>query len=460
MMKFINLLLLYSGSNLTLKKHILNIILILTMVPANNLAQEAEIYGAPMKSAGSWELSSLFDISGLALEQYPHFFTIFNARWDSVSQNEKGWINIEKSRGIADVSAYGAYARSFFICHDPLNYSFSIEFSEEISIFLNGKFILHKENNNEIPSGPIEIEAITRRGLNELFVFIISRSQDWKFRILSSPLLVPLYSDHSRSSIVWETEASLLTPESVIYDPENDIYYVSNYDYMYYTKGYPTGYISKVSSDGRILEKEWIRGLFAPTGMCVVANRLYIVVRNGVVVVGTRKGNYITHYDIPDAVFLNDATADSLGRIYITDSSGDPAKPDIYILENKQVKSWFQSEAVSNANGIHEYRGKLFIGNNGEGLFQSINIKDKNIETICSLGPGTIDGIRPDTAGNWLVSHWEGRVFRISRSGQIAEIFDTRQQGNNAADFEFSAQSGTLIIPTFLGNNVTALKIK
>jgi hypothetical protein len=413
-----------------------------------------------MNAIRNWELSSLFDISGLALEQYPHFFTIFNARWDSVDLDEKDWINIERNRGIADVSAYGAYARSLFICQEQINYRFSIEFSEEISIFINGKFILHKEDKNEILSGPIEIEAFTRKGLNEIFVFIISRSTNWKFRILSSPELVLLNSDHSVSSVTWETEANLLTPESVIYDPENEIYYVSNYDYMYYTKGYPTGYISKVSPDGRILEKEWIRGLFAPTGMCVVDNRLYIVVRNGVVVIGTRKGNYITQYDVPDAVFLNDATADSLGRIYITDSSGDPAKPDIYILENKQVKPWFQSESVSNANGIHEYHGKLFIGNNGEGLFQSININDKNIETICSLGPGTIDGIRPDNAGNWFVSHWEGKIFRITLSGQITEIYDTRALGHNAADFEYSAQSGTLIIPTFLGNNVMALKIK
>jgi hypothetical protein len=443
-----------------LKKKILYIVIILIVIPAYLNPQEDRVAEQKMTPVNKWELSSLFDISGVTLEKYPHFFTIFNARWDSVSKDEKGWINIERNRGIADVSAYGAYARSFFICQDPLNYSFRIEFSEETSIFLNGKFILHKDNRIESTSVPVEFEAVTRRGLNELFVFIISRSTDWKFRVLSSPALIPLHSDHSESKVISETEASMLTPESVIYDPGNDIYYVSNYDYMYYTKGYPTGYISKVSPDGKIIEKEWIKGLFAPTGMCVVDNRLYIVVRNGVVVVGTKKANYITQYDIPDAVFLNDATADSLGRIYITDSSGDPAKPDIYILENKEIKPWLQSEAISNSNGIHEYHGKLYIGNNGEGLFQAINIKDKSIETICSLGPGTIDGIRPDNAGNWLVSHWEGKIFMISRSGEITEIFDTRIEGYNAADFEFSNQSGKLYIPTFMGNKVTVLKIK
>jgi sugar lactone lactonase YvrE len=163
---------------------------------------------------------------------------------------------------------------------------------------------------------------------------------------------------------------------------------------------------------------------------------------------------------VPDAVFLNDITADSLGRIYITDSSGDPAKPDIYIIENRQVKPWLQSELISNANGIYEYHGRLLIGNNGEGLFQAVSITDKSIETICSLGPGTIDGIRVDNQGNWLVSHWEGKIFRISSSGMITEIFDSRAAGYNTADFEFSAGSNTIVIPAFLGNKVTAVKIK
>ncbi len=433
--------------------------MILIIITARVYPQNDYMYTSKINLVSKWELSSTFDVSGLTLDQYPHFFTIFSARWDTIAPEDEGWINIDRKRGIADVSAYGAYARTFFICENNFNYRLRVEYSEEISIFLNGKFILYNDIKTDNPSGSFEIEITPGRGLNELFIFIISRSPAWKYRIMSSPILESLPADHSASEISWETDASLLTPESVTYDPGNDMYYVSNYDYMYYTKGFPTGYISRISPDGKIVEQEWIKGLFAPTGINVSGNRLYIVVRNGVVVVGTKKGNYITQYDIPDAVFLNDITSDSLGRIYITDSSVDPGKPDIYILENKEIKPWLQSESVSNANGIYEYHGKLLIGNNGEGLFQAINIKDKSIETICSLGPGTIDGIRVDNQGNWLVSDWEGKIFRISRSGQITEIFDSRLKGYNAADFEYSGNSNTLIIPTFLGNKVVALKL-
>jgi sugar lactone lactonase YvrE len=430
------------------------------MIPVSQYAQEIEQTDHPeMSLVNKWELSSTFDISGLLMDTYPHFFTIFNARWDTVNPGNEGWINIERKRGTADASAYGAYARSFFLCQEYFNYNIKVDYTEEISIFLNGKFILYKDKKNDEPAGSFEIEISPKKGLNELFIFVVSRSSDWKFRIMSFPEIKSPSVNHTLSEVIWETESNLLTPESVSYDPEYDMYYVSNYDYMYYTKGYPTGYISRLSSDGRIQEQEWVKGLFAPTGICVYKHRLYIIVRNGVVVIDTKKGKYVTQFDIPDTDFLNDITVDSLGRIYISDSSGDPGKPDIYILENKEVKPWLQSELVSNTNGIYAYQGKLLIGNNGEGLFQAIDLNDKSINTICSLGAGTIDGIRVDNQGNYIVSHWEGKIFRINPQGQITEIFDTRLEGYNAADFEYTGKSNTLFIPTFLGNKVTALKL-
>jgi sugar lactone lactonase YvrE len=229
---------------------------------------------------------------------------------------------------------------------------------------------------------------------------------------------------------------------------------------MYYKQGYPTGYISRFSTDGKMLDHEWIKGLFAPTGMCLNNHKLYIVTRFGVVVFDTKKGEYITQYDIPGTDFLNDMTADSLGRIYISDSSADPGKPDIYVIENNEVKSWIQSDSISNTNGIFAYEGKLLIGNNGEGLFQAIDLENQNITTICSLGTGTIDGIQVDYQGNWLVSHWEGKIFRITPMGELTEIFDTRLKGYNAADFEYNKKDNLLVIPTYVGNKIIAMKLK
>lgn len=405
-----------------------------------------------------WELSATFDVSGVPHDTYPHFITIFNSRWEQVSSNSAGWINITRRRGI-DTSAYGAFCRTFIYSGEDTRYKITFEYSEEISLFLNGKFIQQNSIKGKNTPGSIDIELTARKGLNELFVFIISRSSNWKFRVSSYPKIRSHEVNHTLTHVTWETESNLLTPESVQYDPQNDMYYATSYDIMYYSKGSPSGYVTKIDRNGKIIDHQWIKGLFAPTGMCIYKNKLYVTVRNGVVVFDTKKGDYITQYDIVNTEFLNDIAVDSLGRIYISDTSSDPDKPDIYILENNEVHPWYQSEQVSHTNGIYVYRGRLLIGNNGHGLFQAIDLDDKSITTICSLGAGIIDGIRIGNDGNYLVSHWEGKIFRITPQGNITEICDTRLAGYNTADFEFTGESNTLFIPTFLGDKIVALKL-
>jgi sugar lactone lactonase YvrE len=416
------------------------------------------IHDLPQAGVTGWELSATFDISGLPRDTYPHFITIFNARWEQVNNDSSGWINIFRRRGV-DTSAYGAYGRTFFYSGEDTRYQITLEYSEEISVFFNGKFIYYSGDKGKRTTGSVPLELNAMRGLNELFVFVVSHSSDWKFRISSCPVMVAPEVNHTLTHLLWETESNLLTPESMQYDPQYDLYYVTSYDMGYYTKGSPSGYVTRIDRNGKIIDHQWIKGLFAPTGMCIYKNKLYVTVRHGVIVFDTKKGDYITQYDIPDTEFLNDISVDSIGRIYISDTSRDPDKPDIYIIENEEVRSWYQSEQVSQTNGIYVYRGKLLIGNNGQGLFQSIDLEDKSINTICSLGAGIIDGIRIDNNGNYLVSHWEGKIFRITPQGDITEIFDTRPEGYNAADFEFSGESNTLYIPTFLGDKVAALKL-
>ena len=51
--------------------------------------------------------------------------------------------------------------------------------------------------------------------------------------------------------------------------------------------------------------------------------------------------------------------------------------------------------------------------------------------------------------GNILVSHWGGKVYRISPEGDLVEILDAANQGWNTADFEFLPSENLLLIPTF-----------
>jgi len=67
---------------------------------------------------------------------------------------------------------------------------------------------------------------------------------------------------------LWETNADFKLPESVIYDKENDILYVSNMQGDPFTKD-KNGFISKVDVDGKIIKLKWIEGLNAPKGLTI-----------------------------------------------------------------------------------------------------------------------------------------------------------------------------------------------
>ncbi len=64
------------------------------------------------------------------------------------------------------------------------------------------------------------------------------------------------------------------TPESVYYDSKREVLYVANMNRI--DEG-ETGFISKLATDGSVLELEWIKGLKEPRGMGVYNDLLFAV---------------------------------------------------------------------------------------------------------------------------------------------------------------------------------------
>ena len=64
-----------------------------------------------------------------------------------------------------------------------------------------------------------------------------------------------------------------------------------------------------------------------------------------------------------------------------------------------------------------------------------------------------------EPAGNILVSHNEGRLFRITPSGGVTKILDLTVIGRNIADFDFIPEKNLVVFPTFADNRVLAYNI-
>ncbi len=258
----------------------------------------------------------------------------------------------------------------------------------------------------------------------------------------------------------WNTEQGDLYPESVVYDPQRDVLYYSNFDVKASKKDYPSGYISKMNTDGKILELKFIDNLNSPAGICLFKDNIYITERDGLSVYSLSKGKLKNKYIYPQKMkFANDIAADEKGNIYITNTDTSNGIDDIYVLQKDKIEPWMASEQLSQLNGILYDNESLIVGNSGMNLLQKINIKTKEIQTIACLGSGIIDGIKKDINGNYLISLWEGNLYEIKDTGEM-ELLLSSENKFNTADFEYIPNKNMLVIPTFLGKNIRCYKEK
>ena len=134
-------------------------------------------------------------------------------------------------------------------------------------------------------------------------------------------------------------------------------------------------------------------------------------------------------------------------------------RPDsrIYRYKDGKVDVWV-NEGINWSNGLYVRGNELIVGNSGDGFLTAVDFDTKRVRRIVCLGARVLDGIRVDRQGNWLVSHWEGQLYRVSPDGTPVEILDLLPEGQNTADFEYIPERGLLVIPTFVGNRVLAYR--
>ena len=130
--------------------------------------------------------------------------------------------------------------------------------------------------------------------------------------------------------------------------------------------------------------------------------------------------------------------------------------PASYRFAGGSIDEWLKHGEIRNPNGLHVAGEKLIIGNNGDHCLKAVDLDTKNITTIANLGPGIIDGIQSDTQGNLIVSHWEGKIYRVSPNGEVTKILDLSVPKTNTADFAYLEERGLIVIPTFTSNRVLA----
>ena len=262
----------------------------------------------------------------------------------------------------------------------------------------------------------------------------------------------------------------LQTPESVLWDPQQDVYFISNIN------GQPlaadnNGYISRVNPDTMQVEAKWVEGgvkpgvtLNAPKGMAIVGDTLYVADITSVRKFDRKSGAPQGEIKIPGSTFLNDLASDGIA-LYVSDSglkSGaggnfEPTGTDaIWKITKDKAQKIAAGDDLKRPNGLAAKGGKLWVVSfGGNELYQIDHGKKTNVAT---LPKGSLDGLVLLDDGSFLVSSWDGKaVYRGPAAGPFQTVLDNV---NAPADIGYDSKRNRLLVPHFMDSIVTIHELK
>ena len=261
--------------------------------------------------------------------------------------------------------------------------------------------------------------------------------------------------------------ANFKTPESVKYDSDRDLYYVSNIN------GNPSnkdgnGYIATVKPDSAGMTM-FIEGgkngvtLNAPKGMAIVGDTLWVADIDAARAFNRRTGAPIRSVELGKlgVIFANDIAPGPDSAIYLTDTgikfgpNGEmsaPGKHQIIRIAGTQATVALEGEGLSRPNGIAwDNANSRFVIAPFDGKAVLTWAKGDPTPGQLATGPGQYDGIEVLGDGRVLVSSWaDSSVYSVT-GGQMTKLVSGVEA---PADIGYDTQRRRVLIPLFNANRV------
>lgn len=282
----------------------------------------------------------------------------------------------------------------------------------------------------------------------------------------STVTLFLLYALASTSSARAFTLSDFETPESIVRDPQDGAYYVSNVNGGLTEKD-SNGYISKIGANGNILIQRYIGGekggsaLHAPKGLLILKEEIWVTDIDTVKVFDKQSKALKKQLDLTPfgAKFLNDLAYDpSRGMVYVSDMLGDR----IYSIErgrNDRIDVFKEGAELGNPNGLlFNPRSKNLLAVTWKGRI--IEIDRLGRIRVLKKDLSTLDGVDHDGKGALYVSSFEkGEIYRIEYYGR-GQMKTVVSGLTTPADISYDRQTDELLVPSFNGGTVTTIPIR
>jgi sugar lactone lactonase YvrE len=262
------------------------------------------------------------------------------------------------------------------------------------------------------------------------------------------------------------------TPESVRYDPELDVFYVSNIN------GNPSqhdnnGFIAIVRGDSTSVVRTLVEGgkngvsLDAPKGLALAGDTLWVADITHVRAFNRRTGAKLADIDLTSqkATFLNDVVVGGDGSVYVTDTGimfdakggmSHPGTDQIFRIAGGKAAA-IKADSLNAPNGIawDKTNGRFVLGPFNGKAIQTWKAGDKQPATLVD-GPGQYDGVEVLGDGRILVSSWADSTVNVIRDGHLNKLVT----GVSApADIGVDTKRSIVAIPRFNDGKVEYYKI-
>lgn len=259
-------------------------------------------------------------------------------------------------------------------------------------------------------------------------------------------------------------DVGFATPESVLHDPAEDIYLVSNIN------GNPlefddNGFISQLSPEGEVLLLKWIDGeqdfieLNAPKGMAIIGDTLFVADIEVVRLFDRAGGSPLGNWFIPGATFLNDLAVGADGYLYVSDTGLRAGENGLEPSGTSAVWRFSPTGTpipvlrhdIDRPNGLVATGDSITVVSFGPGEVFTVGAGAN--KTVLGTLPGTqLDGVVAMSDGSLIISDWETQsIYRLYRRGKVAVVMDGVEA---PADIGFDVGRHQLLVPLFTTNRV------
>jgi sugar lactone lactonase YvrE len=270
----------------------------------------------------------------------------------------------------------------------------------------------------------------------------------------------------------------LRTPESVLHDPEQDVYFVSNID------GNPSdkdgnGFIARVPAEQLgSPQLDFVRGgrtgirLNAPKGMAIVGDTLWVADIDAVRGFNRKTGRPVATIDLAPmgATFLNDIAVGPGDTLYVTDTGvrfdatgtmSHPGTDRVFAIAGRTPSVAVEGTILSGPNGVTwdsagrrllvaPFSGPTLLGWTPGG-------RAPNPQRLAA-GPGSFDGIGFLPDGRLVVSSWaDSSVYAVQGDSVMTRLITGLEA---PADLGIDAKRGRIMVPLFNQNRVVVYGVR